>query len=80
MNEIIRTLYEMGLGKTFYDIFFALGFVSVLVGLIWFGKNLNFRLKKLQNLFLLFIPLLCFGCLSCSGWNPVFQPGAETTS
>ena len=35
MNTLIRTIYEMGLDKTVYDIFFALGFVSVMTGLIW---------------------------------------------
>jgi hypothetical protein len=35
------------LGKVFYDIFFALGFVSVMVGLLWFGKKLEFPLWKI---------------------------------
>jgi len=46
MNEFIYTIGEMGLGKTFYNIFFALGFISVLIGLVWFGKKLEFPLKK----------------------------------
>lgn len=58
MNEIIKDLYEMGLGKTFYDIFFALGFVSVLIGLIWFGKKLEFPLKKVAALVLVVYPLV----------------------
>ena len=47
MNEIIRNLYEAGWGKVFYDVFFALGFVSVLVGLLWYGKKLKFPLWKI---------------------------------
>lgn len=47
MNNLIRLVADAGLGKTIYDIFFALGFVSVLLGLLWFGKKLNFPLKKI---------------------------------
>ena len=46
MNELIHTLSEMGLSKLLYDIFFALGFVSVLTGLILFGRKLHFPLWK----------------------------------
>ena len=46
MNELIRTIADMGLGKTFYDLFFVLGFVSVTIGLVWFGKKLGIPLKK----------------------------------
>ena len=58
MNDLIYTIAEMGLGKTFYDIFFALGFVSVLVGLIWFGKKLEFPLKKIVITVLIVYPLV----------------------
>lgn len=47
MNEFIRIVYEKGLDKVFYDLFFALGFVSVMVGLLWFGKKLKFPLWKI---------------------------------
>lgn len=56
MNEFICTIGEMGLGKTFYNIFFALGFVSVLIGLIWFGKKLEFPLKKVVLTVLIVYP------------------------
>lgn len=46
MNEIIRSVYEAGLDKVFYDLFFVLGFVSVMVGLVWYGKKLGFPLWK----------------------------------
>jgi len=58
MNEMIRVIYEMGLGKTFYNIFFALGFVSVLIGLIWFGKKLGFSLKRVAALVFIVYPLV----------------------
>ena len=46
MNDLIRMIGDLGLGKTFYDIFFALGFVSVFLGLIFFGRKLEIPLKK----------------------------------
>ena len=58
MNELIRSIYDMGLGKTFYNIFFALGFVSVLTGLAWFGKKLEFPLKKVVITVLIVYPLV----------------------
>lgn len=58
MNEFIRTIYDMGLGKTFYDIFFALGFVSVLVGLIWFGKKLEIPILKVVITVVIVYPLV----------------------
>ncbi len=56
MNELIYTIGEMGLGKTFYNIFFALGFISVLIGLVWFGKKLEFPLKKVVLTVLIVYP------------------------
>ena len=56
MNEFIYTIGEMGLGKTFYNIFFALGFISVLIGLVWFGKKLEFPLKKVVLTVLIVYP------------------------
>ena len=58
MNEMIRTLYDMGLGKVMYDIFFALGFVSVLVGLLWFGKRLKLPLWKIGVTVITVYPLV----------------------
>jgi phosphatidylglycerol:prolipoprotein diacylglycerol transferase len=46
MNDLIRTCAEMGIGMTMYNIFFGLGFVSVLIGLVWFGKKLEIPLWK----------------------------------
>ena len=47
MNELIQSIADMGLGKTIYDIFFAMGFVSVLTGLLVFGKKMDIPLKKI---------------------------------
>ena len=58
MNEIIRLIGDAGLGKTFYDIFFALGFVSVMSGLVWFGKKLEIPLKKIVVTVLIVYPVV----------------------
>jgi prolipoprotein diacylglyceryltransferase len=58
MNEFIYTIYEAGLGKVFYDIFFFLGFVTVLLGLIWFGKKLEFPMWKVAVTVLIVYPLV----------------------
>lgn len=58
MNEIIRSITEIGLGKTFYDVFFALGFISVLCGLIWFGKKLELPFKKTVITVLIVYPIV----------------------
>ena len=42
MNDLIRLIFSSGLSKAFYDTFFVLGFLSVLVGLLWYGKKLKF--------------------------------------
>lgn len=48
----------MGLGKTFYDIFFALGFVSVMTGLLVFGRKLDFPIKKIVATVLIVYPIV----------------------
>jgi len=58
MNEFLFNIAEAGLSKTFYDIFFALGFVSVMSGLIWFGKKLEFPLKKVAITVLIVYPIV----------------------
>lgn len=47
MNNLIRLIYDVGAGKAFYDIFFIWGFVSVLLGLLFYGKKLKFPLWKI---------------------------------
>ena len=47
MNDLIRLVYNSGASDTFYNIFFAWGFVSVMLGLIWFGRKMNFPLWKI---------------------------------
>lgn len=58
MNAIIRAIADMGLGKTLYDVFFALGFVSVMSGLIWFGRKLELPLKKIVITVLIVYPVV----------------------
>lgn len=58
MNEFIRTIYEAGYGKVLYDVFFALGFVSVMVGLLWFGRKLQFPIWKIAVTVLIVYPLV----------------------
>lgn len=47
MNELIISLSETGMGKTVYDVFFALGFVSVLTGLLIFGRKMDLPVWKI---------------------------------
>ena len=47
MNNLIRLIDDVGAGKAFYDIFFVWGFVSVLLGLLFYGKKLKFPLWKI---------------------------------
>ena len=47
MNNLIRLIYEAGASKIFYDIFFAWGFVSVLLGLLFYGRKLKFPIWKI---------------------------------
>ena len=58
MNELIRIIYDMGYGKTVYNIFFALGFVSVMSGLIWFGRKLDLPVKKIVVTVLIVYPIV----------------------
>lgn len=58
MNELIRSIYDMGYGKTIYDIFFALGFVSVMTGLLWLGKKLELPAKKIIITVLIVYPIV----------------------
>ena len=58
MNNFIRYIAEIGMGKTFYNIFFALGFISVMIGLVWFGKKLEFPLWKTFVTVLIVYPLV----------------------
>lgn len=58
MNALIQTIWDMGLGKTVYDVFFALGFVSVMSGLIWFGRKLEIPLKKIVITVLIVYPVV----------------------
>lgn len=58
INEAIIAIVEAGLSNTFYDIFFALGFVSVLCGLLWFGKKLDFPIKNVAILVCVVYPLV----------------------
>ena len=47
MNNLIRLVDDAGASKAFYDIFFIWGFVSVLLGLLFYGKKLKFPLWKI---------------------------------
>lgn len=47
MNDLIRLVYDSGASGAFYKVFFAWGFVSVMLGLIWFGRKMNFPLWKI---------------------------------
>ena len=58
MNDLIRYLADIGMGKTLYDVFFALGFVSVMTGLICWGRKLNFPLWKTIVLVLIVYPVV----------------------
>ncbi|MBE6899140.1 MAG: hypothetical protein E7479_00520 [Ruminococcaceae bacterium] len=58
ISEAIMAVEEAGLSSTFYDIFFALGFVSVLCGLVWFGKKLDFPMKNVAILVCIVYPLV----------------------
>ena len=58
MNDLIIYISQMGWGKTLYDVFFALGFVSVLCGLIWLGKKLKLPLWKIAVTVVIVYPLV----------------------
>ena len=46
INNIIIGAAEAGLSQTIYNIFFALGFVSVLCTIVFYGNKINLSLKK----------------------------------
>ena len=46
INNIIIAAADAGISKTIYDIFFALGFVSVLCTIVFYGNKINLGLKK----------------------------------
>lgn len=48
MNDIIKIVHELGWSKTLYDIFFVLGFVSVFLFVVLFGKKIG--IKPLQSI------------------------------
>ena len=56
MNELIISVAEAGLGKTVYDVFFALGFVSVLTGLLIFGRKMELPVWKIVITVLIVYP------------------------
>ena len=58
MNEVLRVVTDLGYGKILYDIFFALGFVSVMLGLIWFGQKLSIPLGKIIITVLIVYPVV----------------------
>lgn len=43
MNELIKSVAEMGLSQTIYNIFFALGFVSVFLFVFFFGNKMGVK-------------------------------------
>lgn len=47
MNKLIQLISEMGLGQTLYNVFFALGFVSVFLFVFFFGKKMGIKPWKL---------------------------------
>ena len=58
MNDLLIAVTDAGYGQLIYDIFFALGFVSVLSGLIWFGRKLEIALSKTVITVLIVYPLV----------------------
>lgn len=56
MNDLIQLLYEKGLTSTVYDIFFALGFVSVFLFIVLFSKKVNVPYWKAIVLVLIVYP------------------------
>ena len=58
MNDLLIAITQAGLGKTIYDVFFALGFVSVMTGLVWFGRKLDLPVKKVVITVLIVYPVV----------------------
>ena len=57
MNEIIKVVAYYDLGQTLYNVFFALGFVSVMTGLIVFGRKMEMPLNKIVKTVLIVYPI-----------------------
>lgn len=47
MNDLIRLIFDADLSNTFYDMFFMLGFVSVTLGLLLYGNQMDISLWKI---------------------------------
>lgn len=57
MNYFIEMIAENGLSKTFYDAFFALGFVSVFLFVFFIGKKMEIKTWKIAATVLTVYPL-----------------------
>lgn len=60
MNELIKTIVYLELGQTLYNVFFALGFVSVMTGLIFFGRKMGMSLNTIVKTVLIVYPIAVF--------------------
>lgn len=58
MNELIRLVAEHGLSQTVYDIFFALGFVSVYLFVVFYGKKMGIHPWKSTVIVLIVYPIV----------------------
>lgn len=58
MNELIQTVHALGLSQTIYDIFFALGFVSVFLFVVCLGIKMGIKLWKSAVVVLIVYPLM----------------------
>ena len=58
MNQIIQAAYEMGISDQLYDIFFALGFVSVFLFVVLFGRKMGVKTWKGIVVVLIVYPIL----------------------
>ena len=57
MNEMIKWVVANGQTKLFYDIFFALGFVSVFIFVFFMGRKMNVQPWKIVAVILTVYPL-----------------------
>ena len=58
MNQIIQAVHEMGMSQKIYDIFFALGFVSVFLFVVLFGRKMGVKTWKGIVVVLIVYPVL----------------------
>lgn len=58
MNDLIQTIYRMDMSKPIYDIFFALGFVSVFLFVVLFAKKMEIKPWKSVIVVLIVYPVL----------------------